>query len=147
VCGLPGAGKTTFARKLENMCGAVRFCPDEWLADLGLEVYDEPRRARIEALQWKMAQRWLALGVSAVIEWGTWAREERETLREGARAMGAAVELHLVKAPLKVLYERVSRRGMENPPIRREDLELWAAKFETPTPDELALYDAPLKRR
>ena len=36
VCGLPGSGKTTLARRLEETILAVRLCPDEWMADLGL---------------------------------------------------------------------------------------------------------------
>jgi EAL domain-containing protein (putative c-di-GMP-specific phosphodiesterase class I) len=38
MCGLPGAGKTTRARPLATRPAAVRFTPDEWLADLGLDA-------------------------------------------------------------------------------------------------------------
>ena len=30
MVGLPGAGKTTRAKELEQATGAVRFTPDEW---------------------------------------------------------------------------------------------------------------------
>lgn len=71
VCGLPGAGKTTHAKVLEKELGAIRFCPDEWMEMLLLDLYDEERRAKIEALQWKLGQGLLALGLTVVIEWGT----------------------------------------------------------------------------
>jgi predicted kinase len=141
VCGLPGSGKTTHARKLEEEHSAIRFCPDEWMDSLGIDLYDEAARARIEALQWKLAQPLLARGISAIIEWGTWARSERDALREGARAFGARVELHYLAAPVDVLFERIQRRGMEDPPIAREDVEEWFAVFQEPADDEVSLYD------
>jgi hypothetical protein len=41
---------------------------------LSINLYDEESRQRIEALQWTLAQRLLALGMVVIIEWGTWAR-------------------------------------------------------------------------
>jgi predicted kinase len=144
VCGLPGSGKTTRAKQLESRFGAIRFCPDEWMAEISLDLYDELRREGIESLQWKLAQDLLARGIPVIIEWGTWARVERDRLRLGARTIGAAVELHYLPVPVEVLYERVRRRGMESPPIALSDLTQWAAKFQEPTPEELALFDPPL---
>jgi predicted kinase len=144
VCGLPGSGKTTLAKVLEDKFRAVRFAPDEWMSALSLDLYDEERRARIEELQWKVAQQLLSLGLIVVIEWGTWGRSERDRLREGARALGAVVELNFLDAAPDVLFERVQVRGMESPPIRREDLFRWAELFQTPTTEELALFDKPL---
>jgi predicted kinase len=141
VCGLPGAGKTTHAKRLEEKLDAIRFCPDEWLEALSLDLYDEERRAKIEALQWKLSQDLLARGFTVIIEWGTWGRSERDTLRQGARALGAAVELHYLSAPIKVLFERVQRRGMENPPLTLEDLQRCSEIFQVPTAEEMALFD------
>lgn len=144
VCGLPGSGKTTLAEVFESNLHAVRFCPDEWMDALGMDIYDEPRRAKVESLQWQLAQQLLALGLIVIIEWGTWGRSERDALRLGARALGAAVELHYLHAPAEVLFERIQRRGLENPPIERQMVSEWFDKFQAPTPEEFALFDAPL---
>lgn len=144
ICGLPGAGKTTHAQRLEATVGAVRLAPDEWMDALALDLYDERMRSRVEALQWELARALLARGLTVVIEWGTWAREERDTLRLGARALGAAVELHLLTSPPEVLYERVRHRGRENPPIELADLLRWSEALQVPTAEEFGLFDPPL---
>ena len=144
VCGLPGSGKTTLAKALERRLRAVRFSPDEWMDAISLNLWDEERRGKIEALQWKFAQELLALGLTVIIEWGTWGRSERDTLRLGARALGAAVELHYVSASVDVLFDRIQRRGMEKPPIERDAVSRWLEIFQAPTPEETALFDKPL---
>ena len=143
VCGLPGSGKTTLAKALERKFRAVRLAPDEWMDALSIGIYDEERRGKIEALQWKFGQELLAVGLTVIIEWGTWGRSERDTLRLGARALGAAVELHYLFAPVDVLFDRIQRRGMENPPIERDAVSRWLEMFQAPTPEEMALFDEP----
>jgi predicted kinase len=144
ICGLPGSGKTRIAKAIESTVAAVRFCPDEWMEALSIDLYDEKSRANIEALQWQFAQDLLTLGLTVIIEWGTWARSERDDLRLGARALGAAVELHYLTAPADVLYARIQNRGLENPPIKQDELRRWSEIFQEPTTEEMALFDQPL---
>ena len=141
ICGLPGSGKTTHARRLEHDLPGVRFCPDEWMQSLGIDLRNEEARERVEQFQWTMAKRLLSLGQSVLIEWGTWGRSERDRLREEARALGARVELHYLTAPLDVLFERVQRRAMEDAPITREEMERWATLIQVPTEEEMKLFD------
>ena len=144
VCGLPGSGKTTLAQSLEAKLRAIRLSPDDWMDAIGINLWDAEKRAHIEALQWAFGQRLLKLGVVVIIEWGTWARSERDKLRLGARALGACAELHFLSAPPDVLFERIERRALENPPIQREVVTQWLDSFEEPTKEELSLYDTPL---
>ena len=146
VCGLPGAGKTTLAKSLESRLRAVRLSPDEWMDALDINLWDERSRAKIEALQWTLAQQLLKLGLRVIIEWGTWGRSERDALRVGARALGAAVELHYLEVPAGVLFERIHGREMEDPPIERHQLQQWCDTFQAPTPEEMALFDPPINQ-
>lgn len=145
LCGLPGSGKTTLAQALEKKLHAIRFAPDEWMDDLALNHWDEEKRARIEALQWKLGQELLAQGLIIIIEWGTWGKSERDTLRLAARALGAAVELHYLSAPTDVLFNRIQQRDRETPPIQQETVLQWLEAFQAPTPEEMKLYDKPLE--
>jgi predicted kinase len=145
ICGLPGSGKTTLARKLAAEVPAVRLCPDEWKHDLGIDYYDEPGRVRLERRLWRLGQELLGLGQSVVMENGFWAREERDELRVAARSRGVAVELHYLDAPLDELWRRLQVRNEHaepgTAPIKREDLEKWSHRFEPPDAAELALFD------
>jgi predicted kinase len=143
VCGLPGSGKTTHAKEVEQSLRAVRFCPDEWMNAMEISLWETGARARIEKLQWKLAQDLLTVGHNVVIEWGTWARSERDALRTGARALGAAVELHYLDVPVEVLLDRIRRRNRESPPITLDDIVKWAELFERPSSEEMALFDLP----
>jgi predicted kinase len=141
VCGLPGTGKTTVAQRVAEEHGAVRFSADDWMDALGIDLWDQERRAALEALQWDVARSLLAQGAAVVVEWGTWSLAERDELRTAARAVGAAVHLVFLDAPVDELWRRIRERGREDPPITREDLERWSQVIERPTAEELARFD------
>lgn len=146
VCGLPGAGKTTLARRLAVEIPAVRLCPDEWMTGLRFDLYDETARDRIELLFWQLAQNLLRLGQSVILESGFWLRTDRNEKRVGARALGAAVELHYLDVSIDELCRRIelrARSGQATVLITREQLEHWSQSFEAPGPDELSLFDEP----
>jgi predicted kinase len=93
ITGLPGSGKTTLATELARSMPAVRLCPDDWMMSSGIDLWNDGVRCRIEQFQLDVALNLLCAGGNVVIEWGVWSREERDALRDAARAIGAAVEL------------------------------------------------------
>lgn len=145
TCGLPGSGKTTLARELAARRDAVCFTKDDWLWALGSSPWDRPMGERLEAELWRLGQDLLRRGVSVILDFGLWARGERDELRAAARDLGVGVEMHYLDIPLDELWRRIEIRNMEAPwisaPISRADLSEWAAIFQPPDADELALFD------
>ena len=145
LCGLPASGKTTLARELADAYGAVRLNPDEWESALDVDPFDEGFQARLEAEFWELTQRLLVLGTSVVLEWGFWARSERDEKREAARTLGVAVELRFLDAPYEELVRRVAaRHATGGIAITESHMAGYRGIFKPPTDDELALYDHPL---
>jgi predicted kinase len=145
--GLPGSGKTTLAKRLEHEIPAVRLCPDEWMADLGIDLFDERTRDRLETRFWDHSRELLRLGQAVILEFGFWARSERDEKRLAARALGVPVELHYLAVTTDELCRRLDARNGEGGPgvvpITRELLEEYAELFEAPSTHELALFDEP----
>jgi predicted kinase len=145
LCGLPASGKTTLARQVAESYGAVRLNPDEWESALDVDPFDEAFQDRLEGRFWELTQRLLALGTSVVLEWGFWARSERDEKREAARSLGAAVELRFLDVPYEELVRRVTaRHATGGIAITESHMAGYRATFQPPTEDELALYDDPL---
>ena len=148
ICGLPASGKTTLARELALRAPAIRLNKDYWTAQLGHDVWDAEFRARLEAQLWALTQELLAQGQSVILDWGHWARVERDEKRLGARALGVGVELHYLDAPLEELIARAERRNASGEwsasPITRAHLEQWATTFQAPHEEELMLFDEPV---
>lgn len=141
VCGLPGSGKTTAAKELAAQRGGIRLGPDEWMTALGANLWDSVLRERIEALQWSVGQDLLRVGATVIVEWGTWAREERGALRVRARELGASAELLYLDVPADELWRRIQGRNVEDPPIKRSDVDDWFHVFQAPDAAELRHYD------
>lgn len=147
TCGLPGAGKTTLATKIARDRSAVRLTKDEWLWALGSNLWDRSTGEKIEQQLWRLAQDILRLGTSVVLDFGLWARVERDEMRTMARRLGVSVELHYIEVPADELWQRIEARNSappwDNQPIRRADLNEWLAVFQAPDASELALFDPP----
>lgn len=146
MVGLPCAGKTTLARQLEQTHAALRLTPDEWQTRLFGQDVDEAghdaRHSLIEDMLWDIAARVLTLGVDVILDFGFWARVEREDYRGRAARLGANSEVHFLDVPGALLLERLARRNEQLSDgaayIPTEKLEGWIPFFQPPTPDELA---------
>ena len=145
MVGLPGSGKTTKAKQIEKAENALRLNADEWI--LKLFGHDLSRQARdavrspMEAQLWEIGKHILTLGGNVILDWGLWAKEERDFYKKEAEKLGAKAMIIFMDAPIEELWKRVSRREESQKgtlEITREDLESHFNYFEPPTEEELS---------
>src|SRR3569623_939896 len=119
VTGATGAGKTTYARKLAEEIGAVRFSIDEWMATLFWPDCPQPIRfewtmeriQRCEAMIADTALKLAALGIPSVLDLGFTRAEHRA--RFAGLAAGGGAKLYWLGAPAAERRGRDARRNAE----------------------------------
>jgi len=121
ICGSTGAGKTTYAMKLESLLNAPRFSIDEWMEALFLKDQPEElsfdwaweRVQRCEDRIWAAAKEFLARDIDVVLDLGLSKRLHRQRFYKMAQDASAAPALHYVTAPAEVRRARVGQRNTE----------------------------------
>jgi predicted kinase len=156
MCGLPGSGKTTLARRLADEIPAIRLCTDEWQAALQVDLkegdpYSEAFHDLLEAQLWKHAKDLIGHGQSIVFEKGLWLRSERDEKRREARELGVDIELHYFDVPLDELVRRLEKRNSAGNPdtfrISSVEMTEYFNFFEPPNEAELALFPVAIIHR
>lgn len=148
LVGLPGAGKTTAARRLEVEHRALRLSPDEWMQPLfGRSEADGARDVLEGRFVW-LAGRALRLGSSVVLDFGLWGRDERSALRHLAAQAGGRYDLVYLPVEEDVQRRRLAaRRGEDGRPpegtfeISDEVLAAARRTFQPPDAREMAATD------
>ena len=144
LCGLPGAGKTTHARRLAEELLAVRFSLDEWMLRLFGLRYDDPaygsRLPACTGLIWDTAVQVLRLGHDVVLDWNQWSRQRRAHWCDTVRLAGFQVVLHHVDVPMEVAVARARDRA-EQGTVGSHDIDEAGVRhlaeiFEPPTASE-----------
>src|ERR1039457_3524046 len=100
ICGFIGAGKSTFAKKLEEKTGAVKITKDEWSVrlignDPTIDGYAE-WDTKIIGLSRDVAFYLAEKGIDVIIDEGFWAKEERDELKRRIDEIGAKVVMYYV---------------------------------------------------
>ena len=121
IVGCTGAGKTTYARRLADELGAVRFSIDEWMMTLFWKDSPQPlqfawtmeRVERCEAQIFATARQVAERGVPAVLDLGFTTRKHRDKFRLLGADAGLSVAIHFVDVPADERWRRVERRNAE----------------------------------
>ena len=143
IYGCLGAGKTTFAKSLEGKLNAVRFSNDEWMTRL---YGDDPPAERFAAHRqnvWDLAQstwsRCLTVGVDVVLDFGFWARAERDAVRALVAVCDANHLLYELTCPEAEAWRRLEARNNDLQGsflIKRNTFEILKNRFEPLGEDE-----------
>jgi predicted kinase len=145
MVGLPCSGKTTLAKQLEQQLPALRLTTDEWHTRLFGNDAENPehdnRHGIIESMLWNVAARALVLGINVILDFGFWARVEREDYRARAEQLGASSEIHFLDVSEPELWRRLWARNADPSPgefhIPEAMFKSYLPIFQQPTPDEL----------
>ena len=142
MVGLPGAGKTTLARRIEIEHQALRFTPDEWMIPLFGESMGDGKRYVLEGRFIATALRALRLGFNVVLDFGVWSKDERTALRWLASKEGVGCELVYVAIGEAEERDRVNQRFATAPhstfPMTPSDLDEFRTIFQPPGEEELS---------
>lgn len=121
ICGPTGAGKSTYAERLAQDLGGVRFSIDEWMQRL--HNPDRPEELRFDwfyervqrncAQMRAVAERLAEIGVRSVFDCGLTNATERAIFADWAEETGLSCRLHFVDVAKDIRWERVQRRNAE----------------------------------
>jgi predicted kinase len=141
MVGLPAAGKTTRARELAAAHRALRLTPDHWMIPLFGDSMAGGKRFVLEGRLISVALQALRLGISVVLDYGLWDRDERAALRWLAQSAGAACQVVYLPVDKDDQLARVAHRQATAPhqtfPMSEAELDQWREKFQVPDAAEL----------
>jgi predicted kinase len=147
MVGLPGAGKTTRAEELAAVHRALRLTPDHWMIPLFGDSMADGKRFALEGRLISVALQALRLGISVVLDFGLWGRDERSALRWLARSAGAACQVVYLPVDKDVQLARIAHRQATAPhqtfPMSKADVDQWREQFQVPDAAELGGGEIP----
>ncbi|GAA1835445.1 hypothetical protein GCM10009812_29830 [Nocardioides marinus] len=140
MCGPSGAGKTTYARRLEG-AGMVRLSFDGHLWARGIRSGEVPAIVRDEVrdlLRTQLAAL-LGAGQAVVLDFSFWSRAMRSEWRALAAEHGTTPETIYLATDRRTVLARIEdRRGADADdfPVDLQTAAGYVDRFEVPTPEE-----------
>ena len=143
IYGYLGAGKTTFARRLERELPAIRFSHDEWMTRLygdnpPIEDFADFYQRVYEQVE-EIWPRCLELGIDVVLDFGFWTRQVRDDTRAKISALGAQARLYRLTCSEDEVWRRVEKRNTDLQGsflIDRNAFDAFKERLEPLDPDE-----------
>jgi len=150
ITGGTGAGKTTYARKLADETGAIRFSIDDWMTTLFWMDSPDPisfdwamsRINRCEAQIWEMALQVLKQGVALILDLGFTKKDHRAKFKILTEAEGYQAYLHWVDVAVQERWRRVQSRNADKGEtfamnVSREMFDFMENEWEKPNAEEV----------
>jgi len=149
IAGGTGAGKTTYARKLADEIGAIRFSIDDWMTTLFWMDSPDPmsfdwtmtRINRCEEQIWEAATQALDRGLPVILDLGFTKKAHRVKFKNLSEARGAEVTLYWVDVAAEERWRRVESRNAEKGEtfamdVPREMFDFMENEWEVPEGEE-----------
>lgn len=139
LCGLPGTGKTTYAKRLEKK-GIKRYSLDEMVfrtygRNFLAEDYPMYER-RAKSTLTKLALDDAARGFSVALDFGFWTKAERAHYQRLVKRHGAEAKLLYFTAKKTELWRRIKRRNahrrVDDHVITKKLFDEFITRFEQP---------------
>lgn len=141
ICGKPGSGKTTLAKKITEKYDAINFSADEFMLKLFGEIPErkvfEEKLALCKSLIYDLSLKILQKH-NVVLDFGFWTKNERNNVKKIFQNNN--IKLIYINKPDDIIFEQIEQRN--NNLKRNEyfiDKNLYnflCSKFEEPTNDE-----------
>lgn len=157
ICGLPGAGKTTYAEKLRQDLRGVRFSIDDWNDRLFFMdraptsdfnwFYERVQRCCTQMRD--TAEQVIAAGCPAIFDCGLTNRQERTIFYDWADEQGFSASLHFLDVDSHIRWQRVQSRNQEKGKTYRLDVtrdmfDFMDSIWEAPQDEECLPRNIPL---
>lgn len=111
VMGLPGTGKSYFARHLAEKIGAEYLNTDMIRDNLGLRgQYDAASKQKVYDRLYREAEQQLKEGITVIVDGTFHQRERRKELRAVAQANNALLQFIVITAKEELIKERTARK-------------------------------------
>jgi predicted kinase len=148
--------KTTYAMRLSDHLGTIRFSIDEWMSALFWMDTPQPldpagsmeRVERYLTQIWAVVLRVTARNVPCVLDIGFGQTQSRARFAELAGNAGLSVQLHFVDVPTEERWRRVETRNAQKGEtyqlgfdVTREMFDFVEGLWEPPTDAEILAYD------
>ena len=150
VCGKICSGKSTYSEKLRTECYAVMLSVDElMLTFFGQntgEKHDEYVRKVKEYLLKKIPEL-ISVGLSVILDWGFWTRQERDFTKNFCRMRDIDCELHYIDITDEVWKQCIKKRNETESAGKSEFyfidkalFEKFSSVFEIPDKSEIDVF-------
>lgn len=144
IHGFIGAGKTTFAKKLEKDTGAKRFTPDEIIAKrfgVNLSVV-EIRNANLVVRKeiWEELELSIQRGQDVIMDYGFWKKQQRINMINKVKKLGGTPIFYEIVSDFDVMKQRALQRKNDGDiTITSERYDMYYERFEPMGEDEVKI--------
>ena len=139
--GFIGAGKTTFAKRLEKETGAKRFTPDEIIVKrYGKNLSEEEignANLTVKEEIWKEVETAIQQERDVILDYGLWKKQQRIELIQKVQKLGGKSIVYEVMCNPVIMRQRALKRNEDGDiAITPERYDMYYQRFEPMDEDE-----------